>query len=300
MFVTSELYREVLDNLNEGMYIVDQERRIVFWNSSAEKLTGYTDSDVLGMTCQGNLLRHTNYRGAALCRDSCPMEKCFKDMRVREIDVYTHRKDGSRLLSRVQYSPLKCPDGETMVAVKFFSASDVQATNKRLYDEQYRKASYHEKIPVVSDRATVEINLTSGLDELRRYGWFFGVIIIAVDRIESIVEQYGYPYAYKVLKLVAETLMANLRSSDIVGRWNEQEFVVIAKNVGTRELKTIGERVRVAIAQSHLTFFKERISFTVSIGASGALEEDSLPALTQRCVVLLRKSTSLGGNCVSV
>jgi diguanylate cyclase (GGDEF)-like protein/PAS domain S-box-containing protein len=300
MAMTSEMYREVLDNLHEGMYLVDQERKIVFWNSAAERYTGYPAHDVQGRQCRNILFRHTNFRGTCLCRDACPMERTFRDQRTREIDVYVHHRDGSRVLSRVQFSPFKDPAGKTVVAVTFNPAADSSSLRKRLYEERPRKAPHHEKLPSVTERREIERQLTSKIDEHRRYGWSFGVMFVAVDRFEGLIEQYGYPYAYKALRLVAEILNANLRTSDTVGRWNENEFIVVAMNIDSRGLKALAERMRILVAQSRLTFYKEQLSFTISVGASAALTEDTVSSLAERCAVLLRKSFSSGGNAVSL
>jgi PAS domain S-box-containing protein len=32
----------MLDGLQDGVYVVDTDRRITFWNKSAERLSGYT------------------------------------------------------------------------------------------------------------------------------------------------------------------------------------------------------------------------------------------------------------------
>ena len=300
MAMTSEMYREVLDNLQEGMYLVDQERRIVFWNSAAERFTGYPARDVQGRQCRNSLFRHTTFKGTCLCRDACPMERTFRDQRTREIDVYVHHKDGSRVLSRVQFSPFKDPAGKTVVAVTFNPAADASSLRKRFYEERSRKAPHHEKLPSVTERRDIECQLVSRIDEHRRYGWPFGVMLVAVDRFDGIIEQYGYPYAYKVLRMVAEVLNANLRTSDTVGRWNENEFIVVAMNIDSRGLKALAERMRILVAQTRLAFYKEQISFTISVGASAVLVEDTVPALAERCEVLLRKSFSAGGNVVSL
>jgi len=41
-------YRIVLESLPNGVYVVDTERRILFWNDGAEQITGYLRQDVIG------------------------------------------------------------------------------------------------------------------------------------------------------------------------------------------------------------------------------------------------------------
>jgi PAS domain S-box-containing protein len=48
MGATDDFYSEVLDNLDEGIYFVDPDRTITYWNKGAEKLTGYAAGEILG------------------------------------------------------------------------------------------------------------------------------------------------------------------------------------------------------------------------------------------------------------
>lgn len=47
-FSDPEIYRTILDNLKTGVYTVDRNRRIRFWNEGAEQITGYLRQDVVG------------------------------------------------------------------------------------------------------------------------------------------------------------------------------------------------------------------------------------------------------------
>ena len=42
---------DVLNSLADGVYITDLNRKIVFWNAAAERITGWRPEDVLGKTC---------------------------------------------------------------------------------------------------------------------------------------------------------------------------------------------------------------------------------------------------------
>ena len=43
-------YRMVLNHLNEGVYFVDGDRRITFWNKGAEMISGYSEAGSSGQT----------------------------------------------------------------------------------------------------------------------------------------------------------------------------------------------------------------------------------------------------------
>ena len=50
-----KLYRNMLDSLNEGIYFVDEERKITFWNKGAELITGFQADEVVGTFCYNNI-----------------------------------------------------------------------------------------------------------------------------------------------------------------------------------------------------------------------------------------------------
>ena len=54
--ILSVSYEKILDHLNEGVYFVDKDRRITYWNQAAERLTGYRASEVVGQRCADGLL----------------------------------------------------------------------------------------------------------------------------------------------------------------------------------------------------------------------------------------------------
>ena len=65
----------VVDAISEGLYIVDADRRIVFWSRGAENITGWKDSEVVGSHCEDGILEHVDYAVHKLCQSEfCPLE----------------------------------------------------------------------------------------------------------------------------------------------------------------------------------------------------------------------------------
>ena len=59
--------KDILDNLSDGVYFVDPERRITYWNKGAERITGYPAGRVIGSFCHDNILNHVTENGVQLC-----------------------------------------------------------------------------------------------------------------------------------------------------------------------------------------------------------------------------------------
>ena len=45
---TEAMFKNIVDNIYEGVYFVDLERRITYWNRGAERITGYSAAEVVG------------------------------------------------------------------------------------------------------------------------------------------------------------------------------------------------------------------------------------------------------------
>ena len=102
-----EIYRAVLESVPVGVYLTDRKRQIVFWNASAERITGYLGQEVIGHFCHDNLLMHCDENQVALCDGACPLAQTMQDGRTREANIFLRHKEGQRVPVRVQAVPLR-------------------------------------------------------------------------------------------------------------------------------------------------------------------------------------------------
>ena len=75
----TELYENLLNNLHEGLYIVDREMKITYWNDAAEQITGFSKEQVEQHRCSDNILRHVDADGINLCENGCPLHATIFD-----------------------------------------------------------------------------------------------------------------------------------------------------------------------------------------------------------------------------
>ncbi|MDD2542618.1 MAG: PAS domain-containing protein, partial [Desulfuromonadaceae bacterium] len=92
-----EFYKELLDSLADGVYFVDRDRRITYWNKTAERLSGFSAQEVIGTDCAENILRHIDELGNELCLKGCPLTATLEDGKMRDADMFMHHKYGHRV-----------------------------------------------------------------------------------------------------------------------------------------------------------------------------------------------------------
>lgn len=79
----------------------------------------------------------------------------------------------------------------------------------------------------------------------RDRGLTLGILIVDLDRFKNVNDTFGHPHGDRILKAVAQELIAEIRDQDACGRWGGEEFVVVLPEVRSeRNLYNVAERVR--------------------------------------------------------
>jgi phosphoserine phosphatase RsbU/P len=124
---------KILDCLSDGVYVCDRERRIVYWNKSAERIMGWRSDEVVGRRCLEDILCHVDKDGHRLCgNEHCPLHRAMvTGGTTREpLVVYGLSKGGRRIPTRVTAAPIRNATGDVIGAVETFR--DVSAMQVEL------------------------------------------------------------------------------------------------------------------------------------------------------------------------
>ncbi len=119
----------ILDALPDGAYITDRTRRILYWNTAAERITGWRREDVVGRSCRDNILVHVDKDGHPLCRcEYCPLHRSMETGRTSTAPllIFARSKAGPRIPMEVTVAPLHNPEGEVVGGIEVFR--DVSST----------------------------------------------------------------------------------------------------------------------------------------------------------------------------
>jgi len=289
-------YKGLIDNLTEGIYFLDRERRITYWNRGAERLTGYPAQEVLGRCCADGLLQHMDQGGRLLCHDGCPMQATMADGREREVEVFLHHKAGHRVPITVSAVPIRGAGGEIVGAVEVFNDISRQVLAQDRIRE-LEALSLLDPLTGAGNRRYAEISLTSRLSEKKRYHLPVGLLFVDVDRFKSVNDRFGHAVGDEVLRVVGRSLAAALRAGDFLGRWGGEEFIVLIGGLEGRRLRDAGDRLCALIAQSSVPAVPG-LEVTASIGVTEARSDDSVESLVARADGRMYEAKRLGRNRV--
>jgi diguanylate cyclase (GGDEF)-like protein len=94
-----------------------------------------------------------------------------------------------------------------------------------------------------------QVRLREEIGRTKRYGRPTALLLLDLDDFKRVNDQYGHAVGDKVLQQVAELLMKNSRSADVVCRYGGEELAVILPETALAEAALVAERLRVAVQQ---------------------------------------------------
>lgn len=257
----------ILDCLHDGVYFVDLNRRITYWNQGAERITGFSAQDVVGSFCYDNILAHVDAHGCQLCVSHCPLVAAIEQGRLCKHDLYLRHKRGHRVPVSVRAAPMKDQNGNVIGAVEVFSDSTREKAVEQRVDE-LETIAFHDPLTSLLNRRYLSLKVQQSIQEIAHFKRSFGLIFLDIDHFKQINDTWGHKVGDVVLQTISETLLHSLRSNDVVGRWGGEEFVAILADVTPAMLKDLAERCRQLIAECSVPVRDSRIQATVSIGAT--------------------------------
>jgi len=295
----SRFYKELLDNLYDGVYFIDKDMTITYWNRSAEKVTGYKSEEVVGTKFSSEILGHMNEDGEPVGESGNPLKDTLGDGKTREAEIYLHCKDGRRVPVSVRITAIRDEGGGIAGGVEVFSdRSSALDAVRRI--QELQKISLLCPLTGIGNRRFAEMTLSRTFSEFHRHGWPFGAMFIDIDHFKKCNDSYGHAFGDEILRTVAGTLDKTLRTYDFLGRWGGEEFLAVLPNVSEDALRVIAERARRVVEQTPTPRGDQKVGVTVSIGATLAGPDDSPKAIVERVDGLMYQSKTAGRNRVTL
>jgi len=294
-----EFLRAILDGIQDGVYLVDRERRITFWNSGAETLTGYLRHEVIGRRCPENLLRHCTADGAELCESGCPLQTSLTDGQAREAFVFLRHKRGYRVPVRVRVTAVRDAQGIISGAAEVFEEHDLAQAGAQ-QTQTLESPHLVDRLTGLANREGIAAKLAERIRELAQCGTPFGILLIGIDGLPLINRNFGRDAGDGILRMAATTLAKSVAAQHPLGRWEGDQFLAILDNCDSDMLASVAGRLRALMANSSIQWWGQTVRITVSIGGVMAQAGDDDEAILDRAVTLLAAVQQAGGDACQI
>jgi diguanylate cyclase (GGDEF)-like protein len=310
-----EMLEATLDLLDEGVALLDDHAAIVLWNKAATLLTGRQPIHLVSRPCPPDLYQINEHHLHQAELDAHTESHAFSG----HIAGYTastplaHNTDPTRFLDKptlvdlkhhlghtipamLRKLPLRDPLGARIGAALFFHA--VEDADVLPHGDS------GEGVGVERGQADMEDRLDQAQHQWLTNRVPFGLLWLTVDQAAVLRRTHGREACESMLTIVRQTLIRGLRPTEIIGRWGDDEFLILSHERSENLLLDDAHRLAGLARTAEFRWWGDRISLTVSIGA--ALigddcpgEQETLSTLLKRTQQAMHASLYSGGNHVT-
>ncbi len=158
-------------------------------------------------------------------------------------------------------------------------------------------AAHRDPLTGVHNRASMDSAIDREITLARRHGNQLSLLAMDIDHFKKVNDTYGHAMGDCVIKAVAETSKATIRSTDIIYRYGGEEFLILLSNTDKEGATQLAERLRQQIEETCIICDGIQISTTVSIGVTHLENDETREQLFAHADSALYEAKASGRNC---
>lgn len=255
-----------LGQLFEGVYLVDKDRKILYWNQSAETITGYSAKEVINKSCYDNILMHVDVGGKELCLNGCPLQASVEDGQIHTVSVFLRHKQGHRVPVTVRSVPLKDDHGMVDCVMEVFTRTDQSTSGEQL--KSLARKAFIDSLTGLPNKEYLENKLKSMLaskvpGDISQWG----ILFVDIDNLREIAKEQGMAAADATVKVAAKTIRENLQTGEIAARWDAGLFLLVTGVDKKAVLLNWANKIKALLEQSTVPGY-DALIIKVCLGGS--------------------------------
>lgn len=269
----------IMDRISSAVISTDADLRIVRWNSAAERLYGWRESEAIGRLLD-DVCRTEFAEGQQEDARNTLLRNRFWS---GELKQYHH--DGRELWVSASVTLLEDDGGRVIGGVTI----NHDITERKQAEEELRRTKNAiEEINQILQRAFEREQIASRTDSLtglfnrryffelleyefnasRRYQRPLSIAMFDIDLFKQINDTAGHLAGDGVLKQIADLVRGQLRDSDVLSRYGGDEFVILIPSSGAKDTVAMLERVHQIVRSTRIVFDGKHIPITISVGVA--------------------------------
>ena len=270
-----EVLEAALDTLPEGIALLSGEGQVIFWNRAAAEISGQAGADLLARRIPP-ALEPLLLAGVETGRGSLIHleHKLGHDVTAIVRNLLLRDEMGGRIGMAIVFHPAECLD-----ALPHGECGEGSRIERSLTEFEDR--------------------LRAVFTDFEQGGESFGVLRITVDQAHELRRTHGLGACEAMLEKVERVLANGLRPAEQMGRWGDDEFLVLSHE-RTPEMLAAHAQVLAGLARTtDFRWWGDRVSLTTSVGAAQAERDELLADLLGRAKAAMFTSFHAGGNQIT-
>ena len=118
------------------------------------------------------------------------------------------------------------------------------------------------------NRREIDAHAEAAVSLAHRHGRSVSFLMVDIDHFKRINDRYGHAAGDEVLREVARRIFAACRTSDVVGRYGGEEFLLLLPETFADDAITTGNKIRRVLSEEPVKCGDLRIAVTASVGVA--------------------------------
>lgn len=274
LFLERERAQVTLASIGDAVISTDVAGNITYLNPVAESMTGWSRLEAFGRPLQ-DVLRLIDGDSREPALNPLAMATLHNKTVGLGANCVLIRRDGYESAIEDTAAPIHDRHGQVIGAVIVFH--DVSVARAMSLRMSY--LAQHDFLTELPNRMLLNDRLTQAIASARRRRTLLAVLFVDVDHFKHINDTLGHAIGDRLLKSIAQRLVACLRGSDTVSRYGGDEFVVLLPEVAhSEDAAASAHKILAALSTPHRIEHQE-LHVTVSMGI-GVYPDDGTDAET--------------------
>jgi diguanylate cyclase (GGDEF)-like protein len=238
----------VIDTLNDGVLVLDDQGRVVDVNPAAKKILKISDA-IIGQSMYGAQDGFL-YQVETLIQNN----QSQKDMKIDEPSTQYYDTRITHVYNRRR----------TLIG-QVVTLRDI-TERVQLFNQVQTLAITDSLTGIYNRRQFIELSRREIFRIQRSRKSSASAIMIDLDKFKEVNDTFGHPAGDQVLVAFVKTIQSQLRAFDIFGRLGGDEFAILLIDVTPNEAVAIGERLRASVAAIRIPKGNDEIRINASFG----------------------------------
>jgi len=248
-----KLFRHVLEDLPVGIYIVDQEGRIRFWNHGAEHITGHLSHEVVGHVPE-DVVHACDRQGDRLSGEPHAVAMTLARPQPQLCSAFYLHKNGHRVPVNIRTRPILEYGDAIGGATVLFEEAFVDG-------EELSGAPMYGCLDAttgIPSRRLTRAVLNECMADTAESHLGFGLLRIRILGLEEFRSKHGPQSDVPFLRAAAHTLRHTLAAENFLGCWEPNEFLVVLPSASPVAVATMAEALRNLLIHSEISWWGDR------------------------------------------
>jgi diguanylate cyclase (GGDEF)-like protein/PAS domain S-box-containing protein len=261
LFEEKERAQVTLNSIGDAVMSSDVRGNVTYLNLAAESLTGWSRLEAAGHPLE-EVFRIVDATSREAVRN--PMALAMQENKTVGLtaNCVLVRRDGVEAAIEDSAAPIHDRRGQVIGAVMVFH--DVSATRALSLRMSY--LAQHDSLTDLPNRIMLNDRLTQAITLAHRQRQRLAVLFLDGDHFKHVNDSLGHAVGDRLLKSVAQRLLACVRTSDTVSRQGGDEFVILLSAVThPQDAAITAEKILAALSPPHC-IDQHTLHLTASIG----------------------------------